>query len=234
LRDAGADAAGVIDFTREFASMQPEVFLHNLLHNNGGCHVCGIAVGSNWRFGCQGKGTPAMLTAAGIREGFQFRSVTLLTAAGERISSSLIRQKEAAGDLPQVRNLLGRNHELYGKVVRDLHIGSTLLGFPTANISLEAGVPPPDGVYAGLLDGMPAAVNIGVSPSVEANGLRHRIEAHIIAEKVELSGMDVRLELIQKIRDEQKFPSFDALKERIAMDITAIKSILSQYFKGKI
>jgi catechol 2,3-dioxygenase-like lactoylglutathione lyase family enzyme len=68
----------------------------------------------------------------------------------------------------------------------------------------------------------------------EANGLRHRIEAHIIAEKVELSGMDVRLELIQKIRDEQKFPSFDALKERIAMDITAIKSILSQYFKGKI
>lgn len=227
LREAGADEVGIIEFTPEFAAMPPEQFLEELLHNNGGCKVCGVAVGSNWRFGKNGSGTPAMLTAAGLKSGFQFRSLTLLTADGARISSSLIRQKEAAGEMETVRQLLGRNFELYGTVVRDLHIGTTELGFPTANLALEAGVPPPDGVYAGLLEGMPAAVNIGISPSVAANGNRHRVEAHIIGRTVELNGDHVKLELLKKIRGEKKFPSFEALKEQISADIQAIRSFLS-------
>lgn len=227
LKQAGAESVGVIEFTPEFAAMSPETFLHELLYNNGGCRICGIAVGSNWRFGSMGRGTPAMLTAAGLKEGFQFCSVNILTADEERISSSLIRTKEAAGELDEVRKLLGRNPELYGTVVRDLHIGSDKLGYPTANLALAAGVPPPNGVYAGLLDGMPAAINIGISPSVEANRQRFRIEAHVIGKTIELSDQIVRLELVQRVRGEIKFPSFDALKMQIKSDIAAINSILS-------
>ena len=226
LLEAGADAVGVINFTKDFAAMPPEDFISELVHNTKGCPLCGVTVGANWRFGAGGCGDSSMLTAAGEKEGFLFRCVSLLTAEGERVSSSLIRRKAEEGDLEAVRSMLGRDCELYGIVCRDLKIGSRELGFPTANITLSAGVPPPDGVYAGRLDGMPAAVNIGVSPTVEANHLRYRIEAHVIERDVELAGKNVRLELVSKIRSEIKFSGLAALKTQISADVEAVKKIL--------
>ena len=183
-------------------------------------------MGSNWRFGRDGAGTAATLAAAAQRENFEFQCVSLLSSDGSRVSSTRIRSAARRGDLEGVRALLGRDCELYGRVVPDLNIGGSLLDCPTANLELSAGVSPPDGVYTGRLDGLPAVVNIGFSPSVAANRMRHRIEAHVMDRKLDLCGRDVMLQLMSFIRPERKFAALEDLRRRIAADIEEAEKTL--------
>lgn len=229
LREAGAGAVEVMNFTPEFSRMSPDEFLDRLIRNPGGRRIRGIVVGENWRFGRDGAGTAATLAAAAARMDFEFKCVSLLSSNGMRVSSTRIRAAAEKGDLAEVRALLGRDCELYGRVVPDLHIGGALLDCPTANLALSAGVPPPDGVYAGRLNGMPAVVNIGVSPSVAANRMRHRIEAHVIGRKLDLNGQEVLIQIVSFIRPERKFADLEGLRRRISADIeSAMKTLESK------
>ena len=227
LREAGAGAVEIIRFTPEFSRMLPEEFLDFLLKNPGGRRVRGIVVGANWRFGRDGAGTADALAAAAEREGFEFRCVSLLSGDGGQVSSTRIRAAAERGDLEGVRALLGRDCELYGRVVPDLNIGGPLLGCPTANLELCAGVLPPDGVYAGRCNGLPAVVNIGFSPSVAANRMRHRIEAHILDRELDLRGREAMLQLVSFIRPERKFATLQELRRRIAADIAEAEKTLT-------
>ena len=100
-----------------------------------------------------------------------------------------------------------------------------LIGFPTANVSLLGGVLPGFGVYAGLLDGMPAAISIGVRPTF-GNDLQPALEAHVIGFKGDLYDREVTVTLVARLRDELKFDTADDLTAQIQRDVDAVMEIL--------
>lgn len=113
-----------------------------------------------------------------------------------------------------------------GVVIRGERRGREL-GFPTANIALpRQGSSPPFGIYAGFLDGSVAAVSVGVRPTF-GDGLAPLVEAHVLDASIDLYDMTVTVELWEKIRDEQRFASVDALVDQIRRDVDATQSIIA-------
>ena len=145
---------------------------------------------------------------------------------GEVISSTRLRERVAAGDLPWASACLGRPYGLAGEVVRGEQLGRRL-GFPTANLSVDGLVLPPLGVYAGVALGeglrAPAAVNIGRRPTVDRGAAVVRVEAHLPGYSGDLYGRRLQLELHERIRGEERFPSMDALRERIGRDVEQVR-----------
>ena len=114
-----------------------------------------------------------------------------------------------------------------GVVVRGDQRGREL-GFPTANVRLPSGFEPPNfGVYAGLLDGRPAAISIGVRPTFGA-GLEPLLEAYILDFSGDLYGETVRVELLRLIRGELKFTGASELVEQMHDDVDRVRAIISE------
>lgn len=148
------------------------------------------------------------------------------------MSSSRIRRAVAAGDLELARTLLGRPFDLSGVVRRGAGRGKTL-GFPTANVALDPGIAhPPRGVYAGRAEtsGLtkPAAVNIGVNPTFGGDPDRTplQVEAFILDFEGELYEERLRIELWDRLRDEERFDSVDDLVAQIARDVEDTRKIV--------
>jgi riboflavin kinase/FMN adenylyltransferase len=139
-----------------------------------------------------------------------------------------VREAIAIGDMHGAARLLGRYHFLSGPVVHGRERGRTI-GFPTANLACETECIPPDGVYAArviLDDGAyPSITNIGMRPTFAESA--RSIEAHIFDFTRDIYGMRIKLELIERIRPEQKFGSADALKAQIALDLKRVREILA-------
>ena len=124
--------------------------------------------------------------------------------------------------------MLGRSYALTGVVANGFGIAGTKLDCPTANIVPSAGVLPPDGVYAGMVEvedkKYAAAVNIGIAPTYHRSSSPRRIEAHLLDFSGNLYGKSVRLTLGSYLRSEQCFASEEALREQIALDVKNIRS----------
>ncbi len=225
LRACGAEIIGTINFSKEVAALEPQDFLLALT-NDDRFELAGICVGEHWHFGKNGKGDKLLLQEFSEKYHFDFRAVPELFDGGEIISSSSIRKLFSAGDLERGAAMLGSPCQLCGKVVKGFGVAGSKLDAPTANLDVECGIVPPDGVYAGRveIDGKacPAAVNIGVAPTFNV-GVR-RVEIHLLDWQGNIYGREITLELIKYIRPEQKFSSADLLKERIALDIAEIRS----------
>lgn len=223
LLAAGADDCVFINFTPAVASLEPEIFLEEL-KNNSGLNICGICVGSNWRFGAGGRGNRELLAGFCKENNWSFDAVQELEFEGETISSSAIRKAVAAGQLERAASMQGYPVQLTGVVEHGFHIATDELAAPTANLRLTAGVMVPDGVYSGsaVVDGKryPAALNIGVAPTY-GNGLR-RIEIHLIGFSGSLYGRELCVELYRFLRPEKRFASPDELRQQIAKDISCI------------
>ena len=219
LREAGAEVIGVIEFSRQLAETSPGEFVEKLLELQP--TVRGICVGSQWRFGRRGDGDTAFLAADLKKRNIAFDAVPEVQIDGSLVSSSLIREKIAAGRLDEAAVMLDAPPALYGEVVPGFQIAERALHAPTANLRLEYGILPPDGVYAGMTtleDKLfPAVTNIGFSPTFGDSGIR-RIETHIVGFSGDLYGRKLVVELFEKIRDEQKFSSVPALKKQIRSD----------------
>lgn len=229
LLEVGAEGLGIIDFSRQLADTPPSEFVNRLLSLS--TPVRGVCVGSRWRFGRNGDGDTAFLAAEFKRRGIAFKSVPELRIGGAVVSSSLIREKVAAGDLEAATAMLNARPGLYGEVIHGHQVAGRVLCAPTANLKIEYGVLPPNGVYATLaeVDGrrFPAVTNIGVSPTFTDSGER-RIETHIIGFSGNLYQRKLTVELAKKIRDEQKFSTASALEEQIRMDCEKTVGILSK------
>src|SRR5262249_38906710 len=135
----------------------------------------------------------------------------------------------AAGDVRRARTLLGRPFSLRGRVVRGEQRGRTL-GFPTANLHQAPGVLlPADGVYAvrARLDGhlRPAVLNIRVRPTFGV--LRRTVEAYLLDFDGDLYGRWLSLDLVERLRGEQRFPGPDALRDAIAADVARARDLLA-------
>lgn len=227
LRDAGADVCAFINFNAEVAALAPEDFLEEL-KNIPQLDIRGICVGSNWRFGRQGSGNRATLEKFCRRANWSLDAVPELEMDGITVSSSAIRTALADGELAKAENMLGRKVSLTGVVEHGFNIASRKLDAPTANLHLQYGVMPPDGVYAGsaVVDGInyPAALNIGVAPTF-GNDMR-RIEIHLIGYAGDLYGRELSVKLHRFLRPERRFASPEELKKQIASDIAEIQKSL--------
>lgn len=185
--------------------------------------------GGHFSLGYQREGDATYLQAQGAAKGFTVHEVNdLLLWREERVSSSRIRRALQTGQMDVVTGCLGRPYQIAGTVAHGQERGRTI-GFPTANLSFwEQQLVPAHGVYATYAwvgdERFAAATNVGVRPTVSGHNLT--IEAHLLDFEGDIYEQPLRLEFIQHIRPEQKFPGLDALKAQIAQDVAMIRALL--------
>jgi riboflavin kinase/FMN adenylyltransferase len=226
LEDYGIERLLCVRFDQKFAAMSAADFIEQLLVDKLGVKF--LVVGDDFRFGHDRAGDYEMLVAAGQRYGFEVVSTQSLKYSNFRISSTLIRQKLADGDIAKAQQMLGHPYVISGRVRHGDKKGRTI-GFPTANIALERKVSPLHGVYAVevALDGVTycGVANIGQRPTV--NGSRMQLEIHLFDFQQDIYGKTIDTQVLHKIRDEFKFDSFEQLKQQIAKDVVEAKAFFS-------
>lgn len=218
--ELGLDNAYICRFNRQFAGMDSAVFVQDILRQ--ALHVRAVSVGDDFRFGAGRKGSAQDFVEAG----FELIRLPQVELQGVRVSSTAVRQALAAGELEQAALLLGRPYSVSGKVVHGAKRGRQL-GYPTANVHMRHERPALTGVYAVKLDGLNGVANLGVRPTV-GDTPKLSLEVHVLDFAGDLYGRHVHVSFLKKLRDEMKFPDFDALKQQISADASAAR----QYFAG--
>jgi riboflavin kinase/FMN adenylyltransferase len=222
IGQTGVDAVVVLVFTRELASIEPEAFVKDVLLER--LRAREIVVGYNHRFGRGARGDARLLQALADRSGFLAHVVPPKTVDGAIVSSTEIRAALGRGDVTTAARDLGRPYAIAGTVSPGAGRGRTL-GFPTANIVSSLAVLVALGVYRGRLhlngQTYSAVVNVGVRPTFGETTLA--VEAHLLDFTGDLYGRQVRLEFLERLRDEMRFPSVEALKDQVARDIAAAR-----------
>ena len=223
IAGTGIDTTVVIPFTPAVASVEAKAFVQDVLI--GTLQAREIVVGFNHRFGRGARGDAQLLESLAAPLGFRAHIVPALLVDGVAVSSSEIRAALQRGDLPNAERLLGRPYSIRGEVVRGAGRGRTL-GFPTANVKTERPLGLPVGVYVcRLLVGArqhQAVVNVGYRPTFGETDLS--VEAHVLDFAGDLYDQRVTLTFLRRLREERKFPSVDALKEQIALDVAAARA----------
>lgn len=214
-------------FTPATAATEAEDFLH-MLHQHLG--LSRLWLGPDFALGRGRKGTVDFLRQQGQAYGVGVEVFPDFTWEGQTVRSSRIRRLLEIGNVEAVAVWLGRHYTLPGVVVHGAHRGRSL-GFATANLSIARGrVAPANGVYAtwAWLAGQrhPAVTNIGVRPTVD--GAHRTIEAHLIDYEGELYGRCLRLDFVDRLRDEIRFPSLDALIAQITRDRDQAAALLAR------
>ena len=226
LAALGVDTALLIHFDRAFSRHTGEAFVRGLARDFGRVHS--ICVGSEFTFGHQRSGNVALLKTLGQELKFTVHSLAAVALDGEMVSSTRIRDAIRDGDLDTASQMLGRVYSLAGTVVRGDQLGRQL-GFATANLEVAGLVLPPAGVYAAhaTLRGRQwqAAVNLGCRPTVARPAAALQVEAHLLDFNGDIYGEEMEITFVEKLRDEQKFPSLDELKAQVQRDIAAARAL---------
>jgi riboflavin kinase/FMN adenylyltransferase len=229
----GFDYALILDFDAWLKDLTAEAFISLILCEHLG--VQSVTVGYDHRFGRNRAGDGELLRQAGAKMGFDVQIIdpvrTLLEpseSGGQIVSSTLIRKLLAYGEIEQANQLLGRPYHLQGLVEPGMQRGRKL-GFPTANLAIEPHrLIPGNGTYGGQaeLSGKtyPAVCNIGLCPTF-GDQTAKKVEVHLLGyEGPDFYGASVKMTFFRKIRDEQKFPSVDALIAQIRQDCAFVQA----------
>lgn len=239
LAGLGVDAVMILPFTTELSHMGPDEFVQSVLVDR--LHAARVVVGEDFRFGHRAKGDVELLKELGSKYDYEAEGVPLV-ADGRPISSTLVRERLAEGDVEGATRLLGRPHRVEGVVVRGARRGRDL-GFPTANLECRPHTAVPlDGVYAGHLScegygdrhddhsagypdaRWPAAISIGVNPTFE--GGERTVEAYALdRDDLDLYGEHVSVDFTARLRDTLKFDSVEALIEQMHRDVERTREI---------
>lgn len=251
-QDLGIDATYVVNFTTALAALEPEEFVRSILVDI--LHVKHVIVGKNFRFGAKAAGNCDVLTELGATYNFTVEAVDLLGESQLVYSASAVRSLITSGEVVQAQEILGHAYQLQGVVTRG-HARGRELGFPTANIAVDANrAIPADGVYAGwfsLLSELkqvevgeyppapitstipivpqvkyPCAISIGTNPTFSQGNLTRTVEAYIIDASRDLYNMHVAIDFIDKVRGQKKFDSVVELVNTMGADVQATKRIL--------
>ena len=206
-------------FDWSFAALSAADFIFSL-HRN--LHVKFVLIGDDFRFGKGRSGDLALIRKMGLELGFAVKSMPSILMDGERISSTSVRTVLAQGDLQTACRYLGRPYRISGRVVHGAGLGKGL-GFPTANIQLKHNFPPLSGIFVVQMqgDGLPptlGAASLGVRPTVLPLG-KPVLEVHLPGYSGDLYGRHVCVDFLHKLRDEQKYPDLEALRQQIARDV---------------
>lgn len=215
--ELSADFAVFADFSA-ISGMSPTEFVRDTLCSHLNCKVC--VAGFNFRFGKGASGDSGMLSALMGELGGEAIIREEITAGGNTLSATLIRQLILEGEIERANGYLGAPYYIKGRVSHGRSDGRRL-GFPTANISIPEGkITPKAGVYrsACVIGGRiySSVTNIGVCPTFD--GSETRLEAHIIGFDGDLYGEDLRIYLLGYLREEVRFESVNDLKMQINID----------------
>lgn len=225
----GIRHALVLTFDAAFAAIEAENFVLNLCRTAP--HLAGICIGEGWMFGRGRKGNARLLQMLGMKNGFFTSATAPVLVDGEVVSSTLIRESLATGNLAKAARLLGRDYSVSGMVAHGAGAGREL-GFPTANIATGNEQYPPDGVYAiqAIWNGrtFPGVANIGFRPTMSVDG-RRVLEVHLFNFSGDLYETGIEISFLQFLRPEKKFESRDVLRDAIRADV----SIAQDWFKNR-
>ncbi len=220
LLSLGVDHVEVLPFTKDFSTVTVEQYLRETVIGKFGGTA--ILLGYDNRIGCDAKDADHVARVAESVGLEVIRAEMLVSDSGVAVSSTKIRGRLAEGDVTGAAEMLGYDYTLHGVVVAGNRLGRTI-GFPTANMQLYEPLKlvPANGVYfvhvrtlGRELYGM---CNIGHRPTV-GEGNARTIETNIFGFDEDIYGLDMEISFIQKIREEIRFDSLDALRERLNLD----------------
>ncbi|MFV9551676.1 bifunctional riboflavin kinase/FAD synthetase [Algibacter sp. PT7-4] len=230
LDGLGLDYLVIKKFTQEFSRLSAEDFVKDILVNK--LNAKKVIIGYDHRFGRNRNADINDLKVFGETYGFDVEEISVQDINDVAVSSTKIRKALKAGDINKTNSYLGYPFMLTGKVTKGKGLGRQL-GFPTANIDVEEDykILPKQGAYIvkatinnKLVYGM---MNIGINPTV--NGSAQTIEVHFFNFDNDIYNTYVKVELLHRIRDEEKFESVEALKQQLAKDKdTALAYITTQ------
>ena len=233
--EIGIDRVVVEHFNSAFAKLTPEEFVSEILIKR--LNTKYILIGDDFCYGAKRAGNYSTLKTAGEQYFFEVSSIHTVHENGERISSSALRTALANGDMTQANKLLGRHYGISGHVIHGQQLGRTL-GFPTLNLAfanhLHYRKPATSGIFTAQVIGLtdkplPAVASLGIRPTVEDEG-RVLLETHIFDYHEDVYGKIITVELLEKIRVEEKYDSLDTLTQAIAADAKHARN----YFQKKI
>lgn len=224
------DQAVVLTFDDARRRESAEDFVTEVL---GGCLQARlVVVGADFHFGNARRGNVALLERMGRDLGFDVVGFELVSSPGEvTYSSTLVRQRLAAGDVRGAAEILGRAHEARGTVVEGDRRGREL-GFPTANVAVPEEIClPAAGIYAGTFTGSdgverPAALSLGRRPTFYTDQPYLLLEAYLLDFEGDLYGQQAAVGFVDRIRSEERFDSVDALVAAMHRDIEAVRRVL--------
>src|ERR1700674_812638 len=219
MRGYSVDRVHVLRFDQAFAQTSAEDFVTALLHKKLATRW--LLVGDDFRFGAKRAGDLDLLAQQSLRLGFELASLPSLKIGSRRVSSTLVREALAAGDLASAQTYLGRRYSISGRVMHGDQIGRSL-GFPTANVQLNHNRPPVAGIFAVNLLGagdraLPGVASLGTRPTVTDDG-GLRLEVRLFDFSGDLYGCHVRVEFLHKLRDEVHYPDRETLTAQIERD----------------
>ena len=218
---AGIEYVLVLPFTREMSRWTPEQFVERVLVKALRARV--VVVGDNFRFGHDQAGDTKVLAELGARFGFETRIVPPVERRGQLVSSSVIRRAIEAGNVSRAARFLARPYAIEGEVVSGQGIGSRQT-VPTLNLRTPAQVLPLSGVYLTRTVDLESPhrrwnsiTNIGTRPTFDGHDLT--IETFLLDALIPPAPSRIRLEFLERVREERKFESPAALKAQILRDV---------------
>jgi len=225
LQRLGINLVAVLTFTPEVAQLSAREFM-SLVKKQ--LRMRSIMVGPDFVLGRGREGNIHLLSALGREMNFSVEVIPPYAINGEIVSSTLIRQALTQGDMEKVRRLMGHYFQIGGKVVASDKRGR-ILGFPTANLDIKPQQAlPGNGIYATITKvgdkQFHSATNIGTRPTFGEG--EKAVETYLLNYKGDLYNKEIRVEFVQKLRDEQRFPSSEELKAQIKQDVREIDAIL--------
>ncbi|MGC2333550.1 MAG: bifunctional riboflavin kinase/FAD synthetase [Candidatus Acidiferrales bacterium] len=218
IRQLGIDAAFVLRFDMQLASVAGEDFVRRFLVDM--MHARTVLVGGNFRFGHRQAGDVKLLVQLGQQWNFDVKTLPPVVKDGIVVSSTAIRAALREGRVEDARNLLGRPYSLLGEIRTGSGQGRKLI-VPTLNLATEQEMLPRTGVYATEVTVQDktyrAATNVGFRPTFDGGHIT--IESHLFDFSENLTGGEMEVHFWARLRDEQKFSGPDALRRQVLKDI---------------
>ena len=219
LESLGVNKVEIMPFTKDFSTMTTREYLERLIAEYG---AKAVLIGYDNRMGCDADGADQVAETA-LDLGLEvIRTQMVPSELGHAVSSTKIRERLEAGDVRAASAMLGYEYSLHGVVVAGNRLGRTI-GFPTANMQMYEPLKlvPGNGVYFVKVEtlgrNLYGMCNVGCRPTV-SSGNHRTIETHIFDFDEDIYGLDIKVTFMEKIRDEIKFESLEALRSQLEKD----------------
>jgi riboflavin kinase/FMN adenylyltransferase len=228
LKELGVDEVITLPFTRDLAALSPEEFLQPLQANLG---MKELWVGYDFALGRNRAGNMPRLAELGKEFGYELKPLQPIQLGERVVSSSLIRENLANGEMEAANGMLGRLYSVTGKVVAGDGRGRQI-GFPTANLSIwEEKLIPRNGIYAGFVwvagRRYGAAISIGLRPTFGNDLLHPRVEPFILDFDRDIYGEEIRVDFVKFLRSETRYENIDELIFQIHADVENTREVLA-------
>ena len=216
LENLGVNEVYYLEFNEKLQNLSAEEFINNILKK---LNVDKVFCGFDYRFGFKGLGTPDLIKDSGIEVTVQEKE----KIDGEKISTTVLKEFVRKGEFPKYKKYTGRFYSISGLVVKGRQLGRTI-NFPTANLELDGKylLPDTNGVYTTKIKVnnkiYKSVTNIGYNPTVSDEKNKKFIETHILEFDEDIYGERIEIYFYEFLRKEQKFESFDRLKEQLKLD----------------